>query len=507
MSEYPPPNEILPIFDSNNFHRYGSGTLTKQEADLLYLHFPIGQGTETIPDLFVSNDTTIGGDCEVGGDIVLSGVALTNFLEFPDGTKQYTASSSTALLSTNNTWTGTQTWTGVGTFNNQAKIIWDNGNTSTPSFAVADTAGNGIAIFPNANNDSFNPIVENNDNVIFAGDNVANQNILVLTNWSAYPNGVRLTNSATTIGCGAINQPTLTNRMVFDGLNNNITITAPVGAYFDADTYIRNKTLVLTATSNSIERQTNINMYADPLNGNPNVLEINNLTEANNNPRIDFKTFLTGGIGSGTTIIPLSIRNTGIKLTGTAPITFPDNSVQTTAFTGVGATPNLSAVLTAGNNAGFQDINQVSGIGLQDYTSIVSFGPPAIATSVYSALGITALNGGTISAVNGLMETQSVNITGGNGVPYVDIIVTLGNNVYADTTYSVFYSWYYGYTGSGGTWNAKDTANALGNGIVYSKTASQFQFYCSKGQGNNINAYLNFQIVYNPLGGSPAVYS
>jgi hypothetical protein len=188
-------------------------------------------------------------------------------------------------------------------------------------------------------------------------------------------------------------------------------------------------------------------------------------------------------------------------------ITFPDNSVQTTAFTGAGSTPDLEEVLTAGNNAGFQAINQVSGMGLQDYTSIISFGPPEVATSEYSALGITALNGGTISAVNSLMETQSVHITGGNGVPYVDIIVTLGSNVYADTTYSVFYSWYYGYTGSSGTWNAQSTANALGNGIVYSKTASQFQFYCSKGQGNNINAYLNFQIVYNPLGGAPAVYS
>ena len=190
---------------------------------------------------------------------------------------------------------------------------------------------------------------------------------------------------------------------------------------------------------------------------------------------------------------------------GTGYIEFPDGTQQTTA--GGGATPGLSAVLAVDNNAGFQAINQVAGMGLQDYTSIISFGPPANPTYEYSALGITALNGGTISAVNSLMETQSVHITGGNGTPYVDIIVTLGSNVYADTTYSVFYSWYYGFTGSGGTWNAKDTANTLGNGIVYSKTATQFQFYCSKGQGNNINAYLNFQIVYNPLGGAPAVYS
>lgn len=90
MSAYYPPTENVPIFDASLFRTTNDTTsqyLTKDEADRLFLQYPFGQGTETIPSLIVSNNQT------TGGNIVMNGTSGTNYLEFPDGTRQYTATS------------------------------------------------------------------------------------------------------------------------------------------------------------------------------------------------------------------------------------------------------------------------------------------------------------------------------------------------------------------------------------------------------------------------------
>ena len=51
----------------------------------------------------------------------------------------------------------------------------------------------------------------------------------------------------------------------------------------------------------------------------------------------------------------INLNSATTTLSGT--LTFPDASVQTTAFTGTASTPNLSAVLTAGNSVGSSSIN------------------------------------------------------------------------------------------------------------------------------------------------------
>lgn len=88
MSAYYPPTENVPIFDASLFRTTNDTTseyLTKDEADRLFLQYPFGQGTETIPSLIVSNNQTI------GGNLVMDGTSGTNYLEFPDGTRQYSA--------------------------------------------------------------------------------------------------------------------------------------------------------------------------------------------------------------------------------------------------------------------------------------------------------------------------------------------------------------------------------------------------------------------------------
>lgn len=268
MSAYPPPTEILPIFDSNNFHLNGSETLTKAEADKLYLQFPIGQGTQTIPELLVSNDTTISGDCEVGGDLVLSGTASTNYIEFPDGSQQFTA------------------------------------------------------------------------------------------------------------------------------------------------------------------------------------------------------------------------------------------------FTGAGSTPTLEEVLTTGNDAGFLAMNQVSGMGLQDGNSIITYGPPQTAGYNYIAAAITGRNGGTPSATNCWVETIAFNLTIPQGAYYAIPTIGLSNNPNGSSDYLVLWNYYYGVTPSAGTFGLEDTAAQLGVGMIFNKNPSYFQLYITRGaQGDNLNVYLSILVVYNPSQGVPASWS
>lgn len=59
MTEYNPPTETLPEFNSQVF-RSLTDTLTFEEADLRYLRFPLGQGTEVLPNLTVQGTAQVG---------------------------------------------------------------------------------------------------------------------------------------------------------------------------------------------------------------------------------------------------------------------------------------------------------------------------------------------------------------------------------------------------------------------------------------------------------------
>jgi hypothetical protein len=109
MSAYPPPAENLSIFDNSLF---SNTTLTKEEADRLYLKYPIGQGEETIPSLNVlgAKDTT--GNATFGDNIIMTGTPAVNYHEFPDGSKQYTAYTGVAT-NTNNVLTNGATAAGT----------------------------------------------------------------------------------------------------------------------------------------------------------------------------------------------------------------------------------------------------------------------------------------------------------------------------------------------------------------------------------------------------------
>jgi hypothetical protein len=138
------------------------------------------------------------------------------------------------------------------------------------------------------------------------------------------------------------------------------------GATFTTDTYVEDSVFVLRDNA-----ATTIQVYITYVAGQQNNF---NLAPSTLNPTTFFTSYLDPAF---TPITPLTISNTGISLQGTAPITFPDNTIQNSAFTGGtagsytntnmtidangkisaissgsgGATPTLAQVLTAGNDA------------------------------------------------------------------------------------------------------------------------------------------------------------
>jgi hypothetical protein len=84
MTTYFPPLENVPIFDPILFSTPNeSQALSVVEGNRLYLQYPFAQGTETFP-----------------ANIVLNGTTNSNYIQFPDGSKQYKASSGNSFQPT-----------------------------------------------------------------------------------------------------------------------------------------------------------------------------------------------------------------------------------------------------------------------------------------------------------------------------------------------------------------------------------------------------------------------
>ena len=91
----------------------------------------------------------------------------------------------------------------------------------------------------------------------------------------------------------------------------------------------------------------------------------------------------------------------------------------------------------------------------------------------------------------------------GSGQHSGQIILNNGMN---STNYAVFTSIYYGYTGSGGTYDALGSSSAIRTVIVYDITETQFLWIFQNDQGDNLNVYITFMVYYNSGYNYPKVY-
>jgi hypothetical protein len=78
MSAYPPPNENLPIFDSNNFHRNTEDPETIARLSQYFLQYPQSQGSETINGSLIVTGTL------TTNDLTLTNATVTNTLTSGD---------------------------------------------------------------------------------------------------------------------------------------------------------------------------------------------------------------------------------------------------------------------------------------------------------------------------------------------------------------------------------------------------------------------------------------
>jgi len=95
MAYYPPPTELLPIFNPADYTQ--NGNTTTDDIPFLtgyFVRYPVSQGSETIAGTLVSQ-----GQITAQQNIVMTGTPATNYIQFPDGTKQYTAGGATPTLS------------------------------------------------------------------------------------------------------------------------------------------------------------------------------------------------------------------------------------------------------------------------------------------------------------------------------------------------------------------------------------------------------------------------
>ena len=146
-----------------------------------------------------------------------------------------------------------------------------------------------------------------------------------------------------------------------------------------------------------------------------------------------------------------------------------------------------------------------------------------ITTTTFTATGATTLanvtssnlqvNGnmsvtGTITGnvSNSNMEIVSYNLQGSGGV--VTQAQALSNNTANNTNYAVFPSIYYGFGGSGGTYNASQSAGAIGSIVITLRTPSSFTWTLNKGTADNVNVFITFLVVYgvSNASGIPATY-
>lgn len=125
-------------------------------------------------------------------------------------------------------------------------------------------------------------------------------------------------------------------------------------------------------------------------------------------------------------------------------------------------------------------------------------------TSVFN--GACTFNGALYGNIgNAICEVATYHVNG--NASSTTGTITLASNSSGTAQYTVLSSFYYGYGGSGGTYNYAASATAITCPILISEqTSSSFKFYFTKSTGDNINIYVNFMIVYSPVNTFPVAY-
>jgi len=359
MATYPPPTEQLPIFDDTVFSSPTDDALTYDSAKKYFLTFPNAQGTENLQTTNVSGLLTCNANAKIAG------TPLTNYLEFPDGTKQYSAATSPAtLLASNNTWVGTNAFNNVAPpTSTSLQPAFSDSSTKMPTTAWVQTAiTNGTSAMTynlNGGLGGYLPYQSANNTTSFLANGTAGQVLqsngtTLAPSWttdiggnaatstvsaSCSGNSATATTATNALACSGTSA-TATQVRVTSNANNAVhyltfsdTNSAP-GAFIDLHTH---SGITCNPSGNTITATT----FNGALNGNANTA-----------------TSISGGASGD--LLYQSASSTTSKLgigANTYVLTSNGSAPVWTSPSVVAPTPTLSAVLTTGNSAGTQDIN------------------------------------------------------------------------------------------------------------------------------------------------------
>jgi hypothetical protein len=235
MSVYPAPaNQQGEIFNPSLWIVSAITGVSVQYLDENYLRYPVAQGYETLNGMTnLSNGT-------FEKNIVMTGTYLTNYIEFPDGSQQFTADSGggsgDAQLSAG-TSTTPQTFTGYNEFSNaDGQITLTNTTTPTSVIIASDTT--------------------NNNQLNIGGDIFLDTSYKLTTNSIFFPQNP---------SSGATNQTSLTQNNSGLTINNELTFISystpanSITMYADAATNNQLDVIGTLATSTIKSATVNIN--------------------------------------------------------------------------------------------------------------------------------------------------------------------------------------------------------------------------------------------------------
>lgn len=322
MSEQPKPDPypLNPIFNPNDFNQTQNTTIDVAFLDANYLKFPSAQGTETFGDINVNSLATFNSTSQFNG--------ISNFANQVNvGTQGIDCSGNISIYD----YTGSQQQTELLKLVNIANV-------------------SKIAFVFNPQSAGYNPINKGDDTLFGFGQNNGAFANFCLIPFSQTACGLRITKETLLLGAGGTS-PSVgasinpTHNIYFDGINSLMKITSP-NLQVDG-----NMTMVGStgATRQITGSYFNVRDITANLTGTQIYQSTNTCYFDNNYSTSGLFTFALNDSG-GTQSIPLQISSTSIATgkniimgAGTT-ITFPDNTTQTTAYTGAsnGATYTIN---------------------------------------------------------------------------------------------------------------------------------------------------------------------
>jgi hypothetical protein len=235
MATYPPPNQQQgSIFNPSDWIEGNNSNLDIQYLNEHYCKFPVAQGNMSFAGISNTGTTTI------GQNLVMTGTPNVNYLEFADGTKQYTAVAGDDILDTANVFTKNNTFpsisfntgTGANLTSSNGGLVSDS-NINTPSLFIDD-----------GNNDSYSVRSENGFGFILAnidgdGSLTISNNATTFSTLSVSTTGMSCSTdfSAPSISCSSINETSDNTDITItgSGVNSGIVLDSTAGVSIEGN--------------------------------------------------------------------------------------------------------------------------------------------------------------------------------------------------------------------------------------------------------------------------------